>query len=37
MRLIDKSTIPRMPWHDMSLCMVCFVFYFILKKKKQKV
>ncbi|KAI8048754.1 uncharacterized protein B0P05DRAFT_500311 [Gilbertella persicaria] len=22
MRLIDKSSIPRMPWHDMSLCML---------------
>lgn len=20
--LIDKTTIPRMPWHDMSLCVV---------------
>ncbi|KAI9487461.1 MAG: hypothetical protein EXX96DRAFT_553340 [Benjaminiella poitrasii] len=22
MRLIDKTVIPRMPWHDMSLCML---------------
>ncbi|SAM04497.1 hypothetical protein [Absidia glauca] len=22
MRLIDKTAIPRMPWHDMSLCMM---------------
>lgn len=22
MRLIDKTTIPRMPWHDMSMCVV---------------
>ncbi|KAI8329868.1 hypothetical protein BC941DRAFT_463630 [Chlamydoabsidia padenii] len=22
MRLIDKTTVPRMPWHDMSLCML---------------
>ncbi|KAI8884179.1 phospholipase D/nuclease [Backusella circina FSU 941] len=22
MRLIDKATVPRMPWHDMSLCMM---------------
>ncbi|KAG1150556.1 hypothetical protein G6F37_000150 [Rhizopus arrhizus] len=22
MRLIDKTTIPRMPWHDMSMCVI---------------
>jgi hypothetical protein len=26
MRLIDKATVPRMPWHDISLCMVS-VYY----------
>jgi phospholipase D1/2 len=26
MRLIDKSNVPRMPWHDISLCMVGFGF-----------
>lgn len=27
MRLIDKSVIPRMPWHDISLCMVTYSFF----------
>ena len=25
MRLIDKTVIPRMPWHDMSLCVVSYI------------
>lgn len=27
MRLIDKTVIPRMPWHDMSMCVVSFVLH----------
>lgn len=33
MRLIDKTVIPRMPWHDISLCMVRPVFKFSVLKE----
>lgn len=33
MRLVDKTIIPRMPWHDMALCVVNSFFTSQEKKK----